>query len=128
MTLLACGTCGVSKPPEDFYGIYTSRCKGCAIAAGSERVRQLRQEAMAFLGGACACCGVTAAPFLEFDHVNNDGRVDRGESGRGRRPGIMYRQILRGEYPFAMQLMCRNCNRCKSEPGAVCDVHRESKP
>lgn len=67
-------------------------------------------------GGKCACCGETEPMFLTFDHINNDGHIERKslrESGANlvRRIELTDREDI--------QVLCYNCNCAKGHYG-VC--------
>ena len=75
-------------------------------------VNKRRLEMIAEMGGACVCCGETEPRFLQFDHINNDGHVDRKTAGRS----IYYKRPI--------QLLCANCNAAKRF--GICP-HQEQK-
>lgn len=54
-------------------------------------------------------CGESKWPFLEFDHVNNDGATKRRELG----PATA-RWLIRNGFPKDIQILCSNCNFAKS--------------
>jgi hypothetical protein len=64
-------------------------------------------------GRRCLCCGVTSEVFLAIDHVNNDGEVDRRQTGGAQ----LYRKIIKHNYPNTYQTLCHNCNWAKSHGG-----------
>lgn len=90
----------------------TVYCTVCSRAATNESKARRRKAAIEALGGRCVRCGYTADwRALQFDHVNDDGKLQRA-SGNGLNKII--KVILRGEIPGAeIQLLCANCNAIK---------------
>jgi hypothetical protein len=77
------------------------------------RTETWRLECIAAYGGHCKCCGESGVEFLNFDHVNNDGKRDRKLPG-GRRTGIrLYKRLKAESWPSDIQLLCWNCNLSK---------------
>lgn len=79
---------------------------------------QLRRELIAAYGGCCVCCGEREPIFLELDHINNDGNVDRIERGNSQRLMVWLR--ANGWPRDRYQLLCSNCNQGKARNGGVC--------
>jgi len=76
-----------------------------------EYIRKLRLDAINHLGGKCACCGINEYEFLTFDHVNNDGSVDRRENGRY----LPTKTIMTMSNPGSKwQVLCWNCNEARA--------------
>lgn len=75
------------------------------------RYFRARFEAIEAYGGKCRCCGEARWQFLAFDHVNDDGHVDR-KNGLSSGNGLCRRLKLEG-YPSRFQLLCHNCNIAK---------------
>ena len=74
--------------------------------------RKRRQRCIEHYGGKCACCGENNWAFLEFDHINNNGKEHRGI----RR---FYDWLIRNDFPDTIQLLCSNCNKARGLYG-VC--------
>lgn len=87
---------------------------------GRARVKQARLSLMAVLGGAeCRCCGETTYAFLSFDHINNDGHLDRKpQAGRNARRSTSGRwikeQLADPNVRMKLQVLCHNCNMAKA--------------
>ena len=63
-------------------------------------------------GGAfCACCGEDFPGYLTVDHVNNDGYMDKGRTGR-RKSEAVFRKTRAGDVGD-LQILCMNCNFSK---------------
>jgi hypothetical protein len=76
------------------------------------RNKQLREQAIKFLGGICKCCGYTWLPALCIDHPNGDGaRRRRGGEPTG---DTLYLGIISGKFLSSdFQILCANCNIAK---------------
>jgi hypothetical protein len=86
----------------------------------------LRAEAIAAYGGHCDCCGEATLKFLSFDHINNDGKKDRSQGGRGKGPKL-WGWLKRNGWPKGeFQLLCFNCNMAKMQSGE-CPHVRQSQ-
>jgi hypothetical protein len=75
-------------------------------------------KARALLGNKCSCpeCGEQEPLFLTFDHVKNDGYLDRGGDDTLRNA----RYILKHPSQTKLQLLCMNCNLGKMRNNGVC--------
>lgn len=118
-----CYKCKETKDVSEFYrnGIYRqSHCKICNPLiqkefrqSNPERVKhykimeQLSLEAKvdALLGSKCRNCGFADFRALAIDHINNDGKKDRGARSR------LYRHVIKN--PARYQRLCFNCNQIK---------------
>ena len=81
---------------------------------GRQWRRELRLEAVAAYGGECVCCGEDYEPYLEFDHINNDGKQERAQ-----RTSTLELFLKRNDWPEGFQLLCANCHRAKTK-GVPC--------
>jgi hypothetical protein len=90
----------------------------------NKRLRdRLRSEMLEAYGGKCQCCGETEKLFLELDHIDNDGKVDR-ETGDGGGVKLLGRLKKKGWPKDKYQILCSNCNQGKRRNGGVCP-HKE---
>lgn len=66
----------------------------------------------------CACCGEAEEAFLQLDHVENDGHLDRKAHKTSAKLFAVLKRLVwpRGRY----QLLCANCNFGKLMNGGVC--------
>lgn len=77
--------------------------------------RKLREFAIAFYGGLCACCGEKELAFLCIDHINGGGNQHRKTMKTD-----IYRWLKRQGWPVGdFQVLCHNCNFGKATHG-VC--------
>lgn len=77
----------------------------------------LRDRIIAAYGACCKCCGERNVKFLQIDHVNNDGYLQRKEVGGGVR---FYRWVISNGFPDSLQLLCANCNWGKRTNNGIC--------
>lgn len=132
--LKPCFRCKASKPDSAFTkdrkaksGL-SSICKACQSndrklkdaakymrSFSKPHRRNMRLKAIERLGGKCNCCGETQPEFLTFDHVNNDGAIER--KTRDHRTYVT--QIANGTMAdtSAYQVLCYNCNCAKQYSG-----------
>ena len=73
---------------------------------GRELAARRREKQLADLGGKCACCGESEKAFLQIDHINDDGALDRRNGHR--------RSFT---YASPVQILCANCNYAKHRGG-----------
>lgn len=74
-----------------------------------EYSRRIRDRAIENLGGACVVCGETERVVLEIDHINNDGKHERGQ--------LKFRRAATGNID-GLQILCSNCHARKTRTGS----------
>ena len=74
----------------------------------------LKAQVYAAYGNKCACCREAESLFLSLDHVNNDG------AGNRKSKAVLYRWLIKNEFPSSFQILCFNCNLGKHLNGGVC--------
>lgn len=79
---------------------------------------RLRTEMFAAYGNSCSCCGESELLFLDLDHINNDGALDRQVNGCGVK--LLGRLKKAGWPKDQYQLLCSNCNQGKQRNGGIC--------
>lgn len=73
-----------------------------------DRFRRIRIEAIMKLGGCCKSCGYKDIRALHIDHVNGDGKAERGIRK------TIYNRIVADKTDISRyQLLCANCNWIK---------------
>jgi hypothetical protein len=95
------GICPHHKEPE------------LAKSKDGKRCRKCRKKVIEHYGGKCKCCGESNQWFLELDHINNDGNIQR------KTVKIDVRWVIKNNFPDNLQLLCGNCNKAKGLYG-VC--------
>lgn len=84
----------------------------------------LRAEMIAIYGGRCNCCQESEHRFLQLDHINNDGHLDRKANKTSAK--LLAKLKKEGWPRDRYQLLCANCNFGKLMNGGVCPhQHRE---
>lgn len=85
------------------------------VIAEQRRVRmyRLRLEAIKKLGGKCSCCEESREPCLNFDHIEDDGKIHRTFSARAIGVGL-YLDLIAGKHGDRIQILCANCHAIKS--------------
>ena len=69
-----------------------------------------KKEVYNLLGNKCVNCGEDDPIYLQIDHVNNDGYIERAQKN-GRQDIYVIKKYL--ETPERYQLLCANCNWAK---------------
>ena len=79
---------------------------------------RLRSEMLAAYGSRCKCCGEKEPLFLQLDHVENDGHLDRKAHKTSNK---LLAHLKRHGWPQSRyQLLCANCNFGKLMNGGTC--------
>lgn len=79
---------------------------------------RLRAEMITAYGSKCKCCGERESLFLQLDHVENDGHLDRKVH---RTSNKLFAHLKRNGWPQdRYQLLCANCNFGKLLNGGIC--------
>lgn len=76
-------------------------------SSGRSRRKQ-RRLCIENYGGKCISCKEDNWAFLEFDHINNDGKEHRQNL-----KGTLVSWLIRNNFPNTIQLLCCNCNKAK---------------
>lgn len=100
---------------------YRMRNREQTNAATRRSQMKKRLEVLEIYGGECRCCGERRFEFLQFDHIEGNGRRHREAVGSG------YKFLLwlqRNSYPKSIQILCSNCNFAKGHYG-ICPHERE---
>ena len=109
-----CKWCRGPKSPD------RSMCEECLAKHAKnrrEKHQQERDKTIFGYGGKCVCCGLTAATYLQLDHINNNGADHRRILTKGKRGGDLYRWAVKNKFPPILQLLCGNCHQAKTRGG-----------
>lgn len=86
----------------------------------------IRLEAQAGYGGKCCWCWEDDKQSLVFDHVHNDGHIERETTNHGRST-MLYLHVIRNNFPNRYQLLCASCNTAKQVNKGVLPETRRLK-
>ena len=112
-----CVCCGIN-PTSGQYGWYArksakaawrARCAQCNSSMALHLYKELREKAIAKLGGKCARCGNPDPRCLQIDHVNAGGHAEIKALGGGI---ALFRRVL-ADADDVYQALCANCNWIK---------------
>ena len=95
-------------------------CKPCTAAIAKAYYDRVKETVFAYYGKICACCGEDEELFLTIDHVNNDGHLQIGSTGKRDSGRTMYAKIIKAGLPNTYQTLCMNCNFGKMRNEGVC--------
>jgi hypothetical protein len=101
-------------------------CDKCAHRGASksrENYRKIRQMVLGLYGSCCACCGEKNSKYLQLDHVNNDGNIERRSLPSSVRGGRFYKLVLNQGKRNDLQLLCANCHNAKRYGGCTSEDH-----
>lgn len=136
-----CTGCNLVKPLSDYSPDrrardgHQPRCKACRLgevrawkAANPDKHREgrkkygasLRNRVLAHYGPVCACCG--SVQRLCVDHVNGDGQEHRERLGGSGRGMVLYRWLIKNDFPGGFQVLCLPCNTSK-RGGSNCQLN-----
>lgn len=87
----------------------SGHCRTCHNKGVLRLQCELRNQAIALLGGVCKHCGFSDLRALVFDHTLGGGNKARREEIKG--PNAMAKDVL--GHPEKYQLLCANCNHLK---------------
>ena len=126
---LAVGNCNVcyARPAKEG----RKRCPPCAdrhLRHDRDDYAKRRLKVIAMYGGSCVCCGETNHKYLQIDHVNDDGYIERGlAKARGEHMEFgkaFYTKLGNSERRSDLQLLCANCHNAKTRyGGCTADDH-----
>jgi len=119
LRLKTCGRCGVAKSVDQFYrkprrkrGGWQRYCKPCHNAYSIERFRQRKRDAVAYLGGQCADCGLAYPDAVfEFHHRDPLAKEFSFTKLRGRAWKTITTELDKCD------LLCANCHRTRHWEG-----------
>ena len=75
-----------------------------------KRYYRIKYEARERLGGKCSKCGFTDFRALQFDHIHNDGNLERMTI---RNSITIYKKMAKHGAMDKYQLLCANCHMIK---------------
>ena len=112
-----CKKCRESKPDNEFYAqqqrgkngqvwrYLDPYCKPCRLEYGADRRRQIKEQAVAYLGGKCTDCGlVDHAVVYDFHHLD----PEQKDFSIGKNARVF--TSIQAELDKCI-LLCSNCHR-----------------
>lgn len=118
METKVCKKCGEEKEISEFYSqiqrgkegqeyrYYDSYCKKCRLQYSADRSRNIKMQAIEYLGGKCQDCGVVDDPCIyDFHHLD----PSKKDLAFGQRGGSSFVK-LKPELDKCV-LLCANCHR-----------------
>ncbi len=109
----------ISEKQKEYAKAWREKNREKYRAQHREYKRKIRQEAITYYGGDCACCGETRYEFLCIDHIHGRGGLHRKTVGER----ALARWLKAQGYPEGFQVLCYNCNNAKHNYGQC--PHRE---
>ena len=90
-----------------------------------------KEKLIELMKGMCKACGEKDHIYFQFDHVYNDGYLDRKTGANGQKlPYRSFRLTVKKylENPKRFQLLCANCNQAKKNNGGKLYKPKKRKP
>ena len=116
-----CRQCLTKKADE---GITSCKqCRDRGRAKSKRKVQETRVAVIEKYGGACVCCGLQLPKYLELDHKNDDGNIERKQLGSGGVGSRFYVLVLSQPRRDDLQLLCSYCHKAKKYGGCTPEDH-----
>ena len=103
-----------------------SVCKERSNEANKRHNKAAKEVIFNFYGHKCVCCGEQEPKFLTIDHINNNGKEDRGKGRATEWYLALARKIRQGNPPTDLRILCYNCNCGRQRNGGLCP-HEQKK-
>lgn len=118
------GTCSQCFRRPSRKGIRS--CGPCAERCRIKSIRryhEVRQEVLTRYGGKCACCSNSNFKYLQLDHIDGGGRIERAAN-----PGVRGGNFFKTLYKMKtlrkdLQVLCANCHQAKTYGGCTPEDH-----
>lgn len=95
-------------------------------ASAVRRAAEIRAVVFDHYGWSCTCCG--SARNLCIDHVNGDGAEHRDWMKGTGRGIVIYRWLIKNDFPGGFQTLCTPCNVSKRSGNRCTLDHRKPDP
>lgn len=82
--------------------------------------KKYKGEVLSHYGGQCACCAENNISFLTIDHIDDNGKEHKGNGKHRYKGEILYRFLIKNNYPKGIQVLCFNCNIGKRNNNGTC--------
>jgi len=100
-----------------------AKCRQYGAEKSLKRHRKIRETILTLYGNCCCCCGISNLKYLQLDHKNNDGNLERASLPPTLRGGRFYQHILKQGKRDDLQLLCANCHNAKRYGGCTLEDH-----
>jgi hypothetical protein len=100
-----------------------SRCREYTNKKANKQSREVRLKVITLYGGRCVCCGIDNLKYLQLDHKNNDGHIERKALPPSIRGGRFFKLVLSQEKRDDLQVLCANCHNAKRYGGCTEEDH-----
>lgn len=103
-------------------------CRSRQAQKSAEQHKKLRLDIINLYGNQCVCCKNNNIKYLQLDHKNNDGNVERASLPPSTRGGKFFKYVLEqykksGEKREDLQILCANCHNAKRYGGCTTEDH-----
>jgi hypothetical protein len=85
--------------------------------------RDVRIRVITRYGGRCTCCGTSNYKYLQLDHKNDDGNVERKALPPSIRGSRYFKMVLSQPKRDDLHLLCANCHNAKRYGGCTPEDH-----
>lgn len=101
------------------------KCRERGCKKMNNLTRETRLKVLVLYGGKCQCPGCTVSNFkyLQLDHKNNDGGIERKALPPSIRGTKFFKLVLSQEKRNDLQLLCANCHNTKRYGGCTEEDH-----
>lgn len=99
-----------SRDRRDYFRDYYHKYKEARRESDRLSVLRRKLKVLDHYGGVCSCCGESWPVFLTMDHIHGGGNAHRRTSSDVK---VIYRWLVRNNYPPGFQVLCFNCNFAK---------------
>lgn len=75
--------------------------------------KRLKLQVLNHYGSKCICCGENHFELLTLDHINGGGQKQRSNLNAKNSAYVLYRWLIKNNFPEGFQILCFNCNISK---------------
>lgn len=104
------------------------QCRERGRKKSAEQYKKIRIDVLNLYGGKCVCCDNDNLKYLQLDHKNNDGNIERANLPATLRGGRFFKYVLQ-QYKTSnkkrddLQILCANCHNAKRYGGCTKEDH-----
>jgi hypothetical protein len=103
---------------------HRSQCRVCETISHKPSTKRYpakkcKEQVVKHYGGKCYCCDENNIGFLSIEHLDDNGK-EHG-NGKNRYKGeVLYRFLIKNNYPARITIACFNCNIGRQNNNGVC--------